>query len=308
MYPVEVVGLNKSYGKVHALNGLNFSVNPGEIFGIIGPDGSGKSTLFRILTTLLLPDSGVALVDGFDTVKDYKKIRNRIGYMPGRFSLYKDLTVEENLKLFATVFNSDIKSNYYLIEPIYKQLEPFSGRRAGDLSGGMKQKLALSCALIHKPSVLFLDEPTTGVDPVSRKEFWEMLSTLSKEGITIVVSTPYMDEASLCTRVALMLKGRILKSDTPADIVKSYTRELYSVKSKNISGLLKDLKRVPEVKSVFAFGEHLHLSLDSGTITLDKINELIIKQGYRDVYINKIFPTIEDTYMLFSEEDFKNGR
>ena len=308
MYPVEVVGLNKSYGKVRALNGLNFSVNPGEIFGIIGPDGSGKSTLFRILTTLLLPDSGVALVDGFDTVKDYKKIRNRIGYMPGRFSLYKDLTVEENLKLFATVFNSDIKSNYYLIEPIYKQLEPFSGRRAGDLSGGMKQKLALSCALIHKPSVLFLDEPTTGVDPVSRKEFWEMLSTLSKEGITIVVSTPYMDEASLCTRVALMLKGRILKSDTPADIVKSYTRELYSVKSKNISGLLKDLKRVPEVKSVFAFGEHLHLSLDPGTITLDKINELIIKQGYRDVYINKIFPTIEDTYMLFSEEDFKNGR
>ena len=308
MYPVEVVGLNKSYGKVRALNGLNFSVNPGEIFGIIGPDGSGKSTLFRILTTLLLPDSGVALVDGFDTIKDYKKIRNRIGYMPGRFSLYKDLTVEENLKLFATVFNSDIKANYYLIEPIYKQLEPFSGRRAGDLSGGMKQKLALSCALIHKPSVLFLDEPTTGVDPVSRKEFWEMLSTLSKEGITIVVSTPYMGEASLCTRVALMLKGRILKSDTPADIVKSYTRELYSVKSKNISGLLKDLKRVPEVKSVFAFGEHLHLSLDSGTITLDKINELIIKQGYRDVYINKIFPTIEDTYMLFSEEDFKNGR
>lgn len=308
MYPVEVVGLNKSYGKVRALNGLNFSVNPGEIFGIIGPDGSGKSTLFRILTTLLLPDSGVALVDGFDTIKDYKKIRNRIGYMPGRFSLYKDLTVEENLKLFAVVFNSDIKQNYYLIEPIYKQLEPFSGRRAGNLSGGMKQKLALSCALIHKPSVLFLDEPTTGVDPVSRKEFWEILSTLSKEGITIVVSTPYMDEASLCTRVALMLKGRILKSDTPADIVKSYTRELYSVKSKNISGLLKDLKRVPEVKSVFAFGEHLHLSLDPGTITLDKINEIIIKQGYRDVYINKIFPTIEDTYMLFSEEDFKNGR
>lgn len=308
MYPVEVVGLNKSYGKVRALNGLNFSVNPGEIFGIIGPDGSGKSTLFRILTTLLLPDSGVALVDGFDTIKDYKKIRNRIGYMPGRFSLYKDLTVEENLKLFATVFNSDIKQNYYLIEPIYKQLEPFSGRRAGNLSGGMKQKLALSCALIHKPSVLFLDEPTTGVDPVSRKEFWEILSTLSKEGITIVVSTPYMDEASLCTRVALMLKGRILKSDTPADIVKSYTRELYSVKSKNISGLLKDLKRVPEVKSVFAFGEHLHLSLDPGTITLDKINEIIIKQGYRDVYINKIFPTIEDIYMLFSEEDFKNGR
>ena len=308
MYPVEVVGLNKSYGKVRALNGLNFSVNPGEIFGIIGPDGSGKSTLFRILTTLLLPDSGVALVDGFDTIKDYKKIRNRIGYMPGRFSLYKDLTVEENLKLFATVFNSDIKQNYYLIEPIYKQLEPFSGRRAGNLSGGMKQKLALSCALIHKPSVLFLDEPTTGVDPVSRKEFWEILSTLSKEGITIVVSTPYMDEASLCTRVALMLKGRILKSDTPADIVKSYTRELYSVKSKNISGLLKDLKRVPEGKSVFAFGEHLHLSLDPGTITLDKINEIIIKQGYRDVYINKIFPTIEDTYMLFSEEDFKNGR
>lgn len=308
MYPVEVVGLNKSYGKVRALNGLNFSVNPGEIFGIIGPDGSGKSTLFRILTTLLLPDSGVALVDGFDTIKDYKKIRNRIGYMPGRFSLYKDLTVEENLKLFATVFNSDIKQNYYLIEPIYKQLEPFSGRRAGNLSGGMKQKLALSCALIHKPSVLFLDEPTTGVDPVSRKEFWEILSTLSKEGITIVVSTPYMDEASLCTRVALMLKGRILKSDTPADIVKSYTRELYSVKSKNISGLLKDLKRVPEVKSVFAFGEHLHLSLDPGIITLDKINEIIIKQGYRDVYINKIFPTIEDTYMLFSEEDFKNGR
>ena len=201
---VSVQGICKSYGKVQALKELGFSVAPGELYGIIGPDGAGKTTLFRILTTLLLADAGRAEVLGLDVVKDYRAIRNRIGYMPGKFSLYQDLTVEENLHFFATVFNTTIEANYYLVEDIYKQLEPFKKRRAGKLSGGMKQKLALSCALIHKPEVLFLDEPTTGVDPVSRKEFWGMLLKLKQQGISIIVSTPYMDEATLCDRIGFI--------------------------------------------------------------------------------------------------------
>ena len=207
---VSVQGICKSYGKVQALKELGFSVAPGELYGIIGPDGAGKTTLFRILTTLLLADAGRAEVLGLDVVKDYRAIRNRIGYMPGKFSLYQDLTVEENLHFFATVFNTTIEANYYLVEDIYKQLEPFKKRRSGKLSGGMKQKLALSCALIHKPEVLFLDEPTTGVDPVSRKEFWGMLLKLRQQGISIIVSTPYMDEATLCDRIALMQGGAFL--------------------------------------------------------------------------------------------------
>ena len=194
---VSVRNLKKSYGKVQAIRNLSFDVNEGEIYGIIGPDGAGKTTLFRILTTLLLANEGAATIDGLDVVKNYKQIRKQIGYMPGRFSLYPDLSVEENLTFFATIFNTTIQENYHLVEDIYKQIEPFKTRKAGKLSGGMKQKLALSCALIHAPKVLFLDEPTTGVDPVSRKEFWEMLKNLKKHGITILVSTPYMDEAIL---------------------------------------------------------------------------------------------------------------
>src|SRR4029453_7562144 len=220
---VKVENISKVYGSkkapVQALREINFEVAKGELFGIIGPDGAGKTSLFRILTTLLLPDGGKATVDGFDVVKNYKEIRNRVGYMPGRFSLYQDLSVEENLEFFATIFNTSIRENYDLIKDIYQQIEPFKERKAGKLSGGMKQKLALSCALIHSPSVLFLDEPTTGVDAVSRKEFWIMLKDLQKKGITILVSTPYMDEASLCDRVALIQNGKILSIDTPANIV-----------------------------------------------------------------------------------------
>ncbi|MDR3327437.1 MAG: ABC transporter ATP-binding protein, partial [Prevotellaceae bacterium] len=225
--------INKSYNKVRALNDINIEVDEGEIFGLIGPDGAGKTTLFRILTTLILADSGTATVDGLDVVKHYKEIRNHIGYMPGRFSLYQDLTVQENLEFFATVFNTTVEANYYLIEDIYKQIEPFKNRRAGKLSGGMKQKLALSCALIHKPTVLFLDEPTTGVDPVSRKEFWEMLRRLKQQGISIIVSTPYMDDATLCDRIALIQYGEILSVTSPQQIIAGYQKKLYSAEADN---------------------------------------------------------------------------
>lgn len=207
--------ISKSYKEVQALHDVSFEVKEGELFGLIGPDGAGKTTLFRILTTLLLADNGNAVVAGNDVVHNYREIRNQVGYMPGRFSLYQDLTVEENLHFFATIFGTTVAENYELIKDIYDQISPFKNRRAGKLSGGMKQKLALSCALIHKPQVLFLDEPTTGVDPVSRKEFWEMLKRLQKRGITILVSTPYMDEAELCDRVALIHQGKILKIGTP---------------------------------------------------------------------------------------------
>src|ERR1700733_8365757 len=223
MQPVVVENIMKKYAAknsaVEALRGISFTLEKGEIFGIIGPDGAGKTSLFRILTTLLLAESGKATVDGFDVVKDYKQIRNRIGYMPGKFSLYQDLSVQENLEFFATIFNTSIEKNYELIKDIYQQIEPFKDRKAGQLSGGMKQKLALSCSLIYKPSVLFLDEPTTGVDAVSRKEFWEMLHRLKLQGITILVSTPYMDEAGLCDRVALIQKGEILSINTPKEII-----------------------------------------------------------------------------------------
>jgi ABC-type multidrug transport system ATPase subunit len=255
MPAVSVKNISMKFGAIQALDNLSFDVSKGEIYGIIGPDGAGKTTLFRILTTLMLADSGTAFVDGLDVVKDYKQIRNIIGYMPGKFSLYQDMTVEETLEFFATVFNTTIQENYYLIEDIYKQIEPFKNRRAGKLSGGMKQKLALSCALIHKPTVLFLDEPTTGVDPVSRKEFWEMLKRLKTQGITILVSTPYMDEAKLCYRIALIKNGRFMKVDTPENIVAQFTEILWSVKSNKMHRLLKDLRNHPEIKTSFSFGE-----------------------------------------------------
>src|SRR5215831_9528261 len=252
----------KFYGKkkdvVQALQGISFEVSKGEVFGIIGPDGAGKTSLFRILTTLLLADGGTATVDGFDVVKEYKEIRNRVGYMPGKFSLYQDLTVEENLEFFATIFNTSIHENYDLIKDIYSQIEPFKERRAGKLSGGMKQKLALCCALIHRPTVLFLDEPTTGVDAVSRKEFWEMLKRLKQQGITILVSTPYMDEASLCDRVALLQSGKILSINTPTGIIGEFKKPIMAARASNMLHLLNDLKSFDQTEDAYPFGEYHH--------------------------------------------------
>ena len=234
MNVIEINNLSKRYGKVQALDSVSLSVARGELFGLIGPDGAGKTTLFRLLTTLIRPDDGTASVEGLDIVRDYRAIRERVGYMPGRFSLYLDLTVEENLNFFAALFGTRVEESYDLVAPIYRQIEPFKTRRAGKLSGGMKQKLALSCALIHRPSVLFLDEPTTGVDAVSRSEFWDMLSELKTKGITILVSTPYMDEAQRCDRIALCNEGRIMRIDTPQNIVDGFGGELYAVAADNI--------------------------------------------------------------------------
>lgn len=299
MNAVQINNIIKTYnkGQVKALQSVSFAVEEGELFGLIGPDGAGKTTLFRLLTTLLIPDSGSATVIGYDTVKDYKPIRKAVGYMPGRFSLYQDMSVEENLEFFATVFNTTIEANYHLIKDIYGQIEPFKHRKAGALSGGMKQKLALSCALVHKPKVLFLDEPTTGVDAVSRKEFWEMLKKLKAQGITILVSTPYMDEASLCDRVALIQKGEILDINTPQGIINSYERPLWAVQSDDMFRLLNDLRDFDATDTCFAFGEYHHLTLKNDTLSASDIEKYLqIKQHHR-VEVNKILPNIEDCFM-----------
>ncbi len=301
MNALSINNISKSYGNVQALRNLNFDVNQGEIYGIIGPDGAGKTSLFRILTTLLLADSGTAVVDGLDVVKDYKQIRNIIGYMPGKFSLYQDLTVEENLNFFATVFNTTIQENYYLIEDIYKQIEPFKNRKAGKLSGGMKQKLALSCALIHKPTVLFLDEPTTGVDPVSRKEFWEMLKKLKEQGITILASTPYMDEATLCDRIALIQNGEFMQVDSPKNIIAQYPETLWSVQTNQMHRLLKNLRDFSFVKSSFSFGETFHVTVDNN-ITPENLKKLLEEKNHLDIEIQTIQPTVEDCFMLLSKK------
>lgn len=294
---VSVRDLKKSYRKVTALHGLSFDVNEGEIFGIIGPDGAGKTSLFRILTTLLLPDGGTASVDGLDVVADFKAIRRRIGYMPGRFSLYQDLSVEENLDFFATIFGTTVKENYHLVEDIYRQIEPFKHRKAGKLSGGMKQKLALSCALIHAPRVLFLDEPTTGVDPVSRKEFWEMLWKLKREhGITVLVSTPYMDEAMQCDRIALIQNGEFLRIDSPAGIIGSYQERLWAVRSDEMHRLLTDLRQHPEVSTTFSFGETYHVTVGK-ELTTQAMTAYLNEKGHHNVTVVPIDATIEDCFM-----------
>jgi ABC-2 type transport system ATP-binding protein len=290
----------KFYGtkkeKVSALKGISFDVKQGELFGIIGPDGAGKTSLFRILTTLLLPDGGKATVDGFDVVKNYKDIRNRVGYMPGRFSLYQDLTVAENMEFFATIFNTTIEKNYDLVKDIYSQIEPFKDRRAGKLSGGMKQKLALSCALIHRPTVLFLDEPTTGVDAVSRKEFWEMLRSLKKQGITILVSTPYMDEASLCDRVALIQSGSIMTIDTPQGVIDKFDRPVLSVKADNMLYLLNDLKNFDGQDDAYPFGEFHHVVLkDEGREPA--LAKHLAAGDHTNLEIKKTRPDIEDCFI-----------
>lgn len=292
--------LSKTYdkGKSPAINAVSLRVSDGELFGLVGPDGAGKTTLFRILTTLLLPDEGDATVDGCDVVKDYRQIRQRVGYMPGRFSLYQDLTVSENLHFFATLFGTTVAENYSLIHDIYVQIEPFRDRRAGKLSGGMKQKLALCCALIHKPRVLFLDEPTTGVDPVSRKEFWEMLKRLKDQGITIMVSTPYMDEAGRCDRIALIQHGEILAVDTPEAIIDRYPEPLYAVRSREMPRLLSDLRQYPNTLHCFTFGEYLHVSLIRNTPdAVDELKSYAASKGHREVAIMPVVPTIEDCFM-----------
>jgi ABC-2 type transport system ATP-binding protein len=294
---ISVTNISKSYKDVKALQNITFDVKPGELFGLIGPDGAGKTTLFRVLTTLLLADEGYAQVAGFDLVNNYKDIRESVGYMPGRFSLYQDLTVEENLNFFATIFGTTIKENYDLIKDIYIQIEPFKNRRAGKLSGGMKQKLALCCALIHKPKVLFLDEPTTGVDPVSRKEFWEMLKRLQQYGITILVSTPYMDEAALCDRIALIQNGKILEIDTPAAIVKHFPKTIYNVAAHNMYQLLSSLKAYEHQYSVYPFGEFVHYSDRRANFNSDDLKTYLETQNLSDIQINQTQPTIEDTFM-----------
>lgn len=301
---IEAKNLSKSYGKVQAIRDINLSVNEGEIFGLIGPDGAGKTTLFRILTSLLLPDSGSATVAGMDVVKDYKQLRTAIGYMPGRFSLYQDLTVEENLEFFASVFGTSIRENYDLIAPIYVQIEPFKDRRAGALSGGMKQKLALSCALIHKPEVLFLDEPGTGVDPVSRKEFWDMLRNLRDQGLTILVSTPYMDEAELCDRVALMQNGEIMAIDTPQGITTGFRQPLFAVRSDNMYQLIKDLRDFEGVADCYAFGEYAHVKMSeaneavsSHRLTKESIHNFLLSKDHRNIEIKPTEPTVEDCFI-----------
>ncbi len=293
---ISINNVSKRYaGKqpVTALKNINLQIGEGELFGLIGPDGAGKTSLFRILTTLLLADEGTATVDGEDVVTKFREIRNHIGYMPGRFSLYQDLTIEENLQIFADVFDTTVESNYDMIRDIYVQIEPFKHRRAGKLSGGMKQKLALCCALIHKPRVLFLDEPTTGVDPVSRKEFWEMLKSLKAQDITIMVSTPYMDEASLCDRIALIQSGKIMSVDTPNNIVDHYPYKLYQTKAANNYHLLEHLKQQGNVHRCYISGEFLHVVF--------KDNATCIHYPYTD--LREIKPSIEDCFINLMDNE-----
>lgn len=298
MSEVSVRNVSMSYGRVPALDGVSLEVEGGTVFGIIGPDGAGKTTLFRIMTTLLVPGSGEVRVCGCDVRKDFMEIRRMIGYMPGHFSLYQDLTVEENLSLFAAVFNTSIQENYHLVAEIYSQLEPFRKRRAGKLSGGMKQKLALCCAMIHKPRVLFLDEPTTGVDPVSRKEFWQMLARLKAQGITIVVSTPYMDEASKCDVISLMKDGRFFRTDTPEAIVKGFGKRMYELDVQgSIVRALDDVASVQGVESCSPFGDRIHIV--SPSLGREELSGRLSAIGYDTSSLREAEPTVEDCFIEF---------
>lgn len=297
-----IVKVFKGNEDLQALTDINLDVKKGSIFGLIGPDGAGKTTLFRILTTLLLPGSGTAEVQGLDIIKDYKSIRKIVGYMPGKFSLYQDLSVEENLNFFATIFNTTLKENYESIKEIYVQIEPFKNRRAGALSGGMKQKLALCCALIHKPQVLFLDEPTTGVDVVSRKEFWDMLKRIQEGGTTIFVSTPYMDEASLCDEIALIQKGRILSVDTPGGIVDKYPNQLWGIRVDQMYSLQLDLEQMSMITSCHSFGAFLHVQLEKG-YAIKELEGYLQNKEYVNLEIKNIIPTIEDSFIQLMESE-----
>ncbi len=303
MKAVEANSITHRFGKITAVDDVSFSVDTGELFGFIGPDGAGKTTLFRIAATLIIPSGGRMTLFGLNVVSDFRELRNHIGYMPGRFSLYTDLTVEENLQFYATIFGTTIRENYHLIEPIYKQIEPFRKRRAGRLSGGMKQKLALSCALIHKPRILILDEPTTGVDAVSRTEFWEMLEKLKEEGITIIVSTPYMDEALRCDRIALIQEGRLMGIDTPAAIRSSYGKRLYAVSHPDRYRLLLTLRGMPQATSPEPFGEAVHITLREGT-SVEEIKRLLEQAGIEGTAVNEIKPGIEDVFLELMKKEY----
>lgn len=294
---IKVNSISKSYSNLTALSNISFNIDKGELFGFIGSDGAGKSTLFRILCTLLLPDKGSANINGFDLVRDYQKIRMITGYMPGKFSLYTDLTIEENLEFFATVFGTTIEANYDLIRDVYVQIEPYKKRLAGKLSGGMKQKLALSCALIHQPEVLILDEPTTGVDAVSRYEFWQLLKGLKEKGITIIVSTPYMDEADLCDRIALIQKGKIMTIDTPKEIVRSFKKPLYSIRNNSLYQILKELRNFELTETVFPFGQELHYTPKREIADTGIIKKHLEEKGFGETMIKSIEPGIEDIFM-----------
>jgi ABC-2 type transport system ATP-binding protein len=304
---VEITSVTKRFGSVTALDDITLSIAPGELFGFIGPDGAGKTTLFRILVTLLVPDAGRVAVLGRDVVGDLWALRRAIGYMPGRFSLYPDLAVEENLRFFASVFGTTVEAQYGIIAPIYDQLAPFKDRRAGALSGGMKQKLALCCALVHRPEILFLDEPTTGVDAVSRREFWDLLGRLRDEGLPIVVSTPYMDEAMRCDRVSLMQAGRLLATNRPAEIGRGYPRPLFAVRGPDILGLLGALRRFSHAAAVWPFGDSLHYTDARPDTPSDLIAQELAAHlrsaGLTDVAMEPIEASIEDAFMWYMAQE-----
>lgn len=293
MTVIEVDNISRSYGKIKAVDALSFTIEKGAIYGLIGADGAGKTTLFRMLTTLLLPDSGSAAVLGHDVVKEYRQIRRKIGYMPGKFSLYEDLSVEENLRFYATIFGTTVEENYHLIKDIYAHIEPFKTRPAGNLSGGMKQKLALSCALIHKPGILFLDEPTTGIDPISRKELWSLLCKLAGEGITILVSTPYMDEALNCNRIAFMQEGKFLKQDSPENIIKRFKGKLYGIECPDHKKAIRDLRKMYAPEHVYSFGDMIHLAAGHA----EDLQMRLEREGNKNVVVKEIGPTLEDCFM-----------
>lgn len=297
---ITVNNVSKSFGDIRALDSISVRIDKGELFGFIGPDGAGKSTLFRIMATLMVPDEGNAMMMDLNTVNDFQQIRRHIGYMPGRFSLYSDLSVEENLQFFASIYGSDIESHYEWIKDIYDQIAPFKKRRAGDLSGGMKQKLALSCALIHQPDILLLDEPTTGVDAVSRREFWQVLHRLTGEGLTVVVSTPYMDEAGQCDRVALIQEGKLMAVDTPETIAERSKEPIYAVSGTPRYKTLLMARTWEGTRRAYPFGEYLHLvTRESDTSQLAAYLE---ESGISDITIKAVKPTIEDTFIALMED------
>jgi len=303
-WTIEADGLQKSFGSVAALKGISLRIAKGELFGLIGPDGAGKTTLIRILNTLLLPDQGEARVLGYPLKKGYRKIRRNVGYVPGHSALYNDLSVRENLRFYATIFGSSVQEHYDLIRDIYEPLKPFEDRPAGKLSGGMRQKLALSCALIHRPDLIFLDEPSTGVDPVSRLELWDTISRLKTEGITLLVATPNMDEAARCDRIAFMQEGQILATDSPGGMRDRFDRFLLAVYGQNKMALLRDLRLFPGVEEAYAFGQSIHTSFLRPPDE-DRLGAYLQAKGHTQVRLEQAEPTIEDIFIRMNSKQME---